>query len=683
MQDSWLSAKADEIQSYADRHDTKKFYDALKAVYGPSPSRSSPLLSADGTTLLTEKKLILERWAEHFNNVLNRPAQINNEAIAHLPQVPINHNLDISPSEDEVCKAIKQMSTGKAPGSDAIPAEVYKSGGPTMLRQLTSLYQSMWIKEQLPQEFRDATIVHIYKRKGDRQSCDNHRGISLLSIASKILARIILNRLLDHLENSHLLPESQSGFRAGRGTIDMVFAARQLQEKCIEQHCDLYTTFVDLTKAFDTVSRDGLWRIMEKFGCPRKFIAIIRQFHDGMTARVLDDGEPSEPFPVSNGVKQGCVLAPTLFSMVFSAMLSDAFRDCESGINIRYRSDGKLFNLRKLQAVTKIKETIVRDLLFADDCALNAGDEQEMQQYMDKLSSACDNFSLTISTKKTEVMYQPAPGNQYLDPQILVNGQMLQAVESFTYLGSTLSHNATIDREITNRISKASSSFGRLRKTVWERRGIKLATKLKVYQAVVLTTLLYGCETWTVYRKHERQINHFHLGCLRNLLHIRWQDKVPDTAVLKQANIPSVTTLIRKAQLRWAGHVARMADDRIPKQLLYGELSNGKRKVGGQKKRFKDSLKVSLKDFCINTDTWESLAADRPAWRSAITAGANTAEQRRLHQAEEKRQMRKTRAANNDRNAATHLCSMCGRGFLARIGLISHLRTHRRNPPPI
>ena len=327
--------------------------------------------------------------------------------------------------------------------------------------------------------------------------------------------------------------------------------------------------------------------------------------------------------------------------------------------------------------------TIVRDFLFADDCTLNAGDEQEMQQYMDKLSSACDNFSLTISTKKTEVMYQPAPGNQYLDPQILVNGQMLQAVESFTYLGSTLSHNATIDREITNRISKASSSFGRLRKTVWERRGIKLATKLKVYQAVVLTTLLYGCETWTLYRKHERQNNHFHLGCLRNLLHIRWQDKVPDTAVLKQANTPSVTTLIPKAQLRWAGHVARMADDRIPKQLLYEELLNGKRKVGGQKKRFKDSLKVSLKDFCINTDTWESLAADRPAWRSAITAGANTAEQRRLHQAEEKRQMRKTRAANNGRNAATHHCSMCGRGFLARIGLISHLRTHRRNPPTI
>ena len=193
-----------------------------------------PLLSADGSTLLTEKNLILERWAEHFNNVLNRPAQINDEAIARLPQVPTNHDLDVLPLEDEVRKSIKQMSTGKAPGSDALPAEVYKSGGPAIVSQLTSLYQSMWSKEQLPQEFRDATIVHIYKRKGNRQSCDNHRGISLLSIAGKILARILLNRLLEHLEMPALLPESQCGFHRGRGTTDMIFAARQLQEKCSE-----------------------------------------------------------------------------------------------------------------------------------------------------------------------------------------------------------------------------------------------------------------------------------------------------------------------------------------------------------------------------------------------------------------------------------------------------------------
>ena len=97
----------------------------------------------------------------------------------------------------------------------------------------------------------------------------------------------------------------------------MIFTARQLQEKCQEQNIDLYMTFVDLTKAFDTVSRDGLWKIMTKFGCPPRYIAMVRQFHDGMQARVQNDGEYSEPFPVTNGVKQGCVMAPTLFSMMF------------------------------------------------------------------------------------------------------------------------------------------------------------------------------------------------------------------------------------------------------------------------------------------------------------------------------------------------------------------------------
>ena len=102
----------------------------------------------------------------------------------------------------------------------------------------------------------------------------------------------------------------------------MVFAARQLQEKSMEQHQDLYMTFVDLTKVFDTVSREGLWNIMSKSGCPDRFVKIVRQLHEGILARVLDDGNASNSFPVTNGVKQGCVLAPTLFSLMFSAMLT-------------------------------------------------------------------------------------------------------------------------------------------------------------------------------------------------------------------------------------------------------------------------------------------------------------------------------------------------------------------------
>ena len=109
----------------------------------------------------------------------------------------------------------------------------------------------------------------------------------------------------------------------------MIFTARQLQEKCQEQKCDLYTTFVDLTKAFDTVSRDGLWKILAKYGCPVKFISIVQQFLDGMRACVQDNDDISEAFAVTNGVKQGCVLAPILFCLVFLVMLQDAFYDSE------------------------------------------------------------------------------------------------------------------------------------------------------------------------------------------------------------------------------------------------------------------------------------------------------------------------------------------------------------------
>ena len=123
-------------------------------------------------------------------------------------------------------------------------------------------------------------------------------------------------------------------------------------------------TFVDLTKAFDTVSREGLWKIMTKFDCLTKFIAMVRQFHDGMLARAQTDGEFSDPFPVTNGVKKGCVLAPTLFSMMFSAMLTAAFQDGGNGIPIRYCFDGKLFNLRRLQAKSKVQTEVLDEFLF-------------------------------------------------------------------------------------------------------------------------------------------------------------------------------------------------------------------------------------------------------------------------------------------------------------------------------
>ena len=193
-------------------------------------------------------------------------------------------------------------------------------------------------------------------------------------------------------------------------------------------------------------------------------------------------------------------------------MLKAAFQDGDNGIPIRYRFDGKLFNLRRLQAKSKVQTEVLDEFLFADDTTKAAPTEEKMQKGVDQMSDSCDSYDLAISIKKTEVVNQPAPGKPYKEPTITVKGQGLQVVDKSTYLGSTLSRVVHIDDEVSARIAKACAAFDRLRGSVWVRSGIRL----KVYKAVVLPTLMYACETWTVYQRHAKLLNHFHTSCHKN-----------------------------------------------------------------------------------------------------------------------------------------------------------------------
>nr|VZI06231.1 unnamed protein product [Spirometra erinaceieuropaei] len=158
----------------------------------------------------------------------------------------------------------------------------------------------------------------------------------------------------------------------------MVFAARQLQQKCQEMQAHLYATFVDLWKIFNAVNHEGLWKIMQKFGCPERSIHIIRQLHDGMMARVTSIGTISEAFVVTNEVKQDCFLVTNPFSLMFTAMLIDAYPDERPEMRMAYRTDEHFLNCKRTQAPTQLSATAVHDLLFVDDCTLNTRTEVDM-----------------------------------------------------------------------------------------------------------------------------------------------------------------------------------------------------------------------------------------------------------------------------------------------------------------
>lgn len=155
--------------------------------------------------------------------------------------------------------------------------------------------------------------MQLYKNKGDKSDCNKYSGNSLLSVFGKVVTRIVLRRR--QVLGERIYPENQCGFRSSRSTVDMIFMLLQLQEKCRKKSVPFYVAFLDLTKAFDTVSSTGLNSVLQRIGFPNTILKIVKSFHDGMQSRVIFDGNVFQCFPVNCGVTQGCVMAPFLLNI--------------------------------------------------------------------------------------------------------------------------------------------------------------------------------------------------------------------------------------------------------------------------------------------------------------------------------------------------------------------------------
>ncbi|XP_036407648.1 uncharacterized protein LOC118793535 [Megalops cyprinoides] len=266
--------------------------------------------------------------------------------------------------------------------------------------------------------------------------------------------------------------------------------------------------------------------------------SMTESFLTDMKGTVQFSGSSSELFNIRSSVKQGCMLAPTLFGTFFALLLKHTFGTATEGIYLRTRSDGRLFSLARLRAKTRVTE---------------------------------------------------AP------PVISINDYELNVIHQFTYLGSTITDNLSLDTQIDKRIGKAAITLARLTTRVWNNPKLTVKTKMAVYDTCVISTLLYGNESWTTYARQERRLNTFHLRGIRHILGISWQDGVPNAEVLSRADPASMFTLLRQRRLGWLGHVHCMEDGRIPKDILYGELASGTRTNGRPKLRYKDVSKRDMK----------------------------------------------------------------------------------------
>ena len=244
----------------------------------------------------------------------------------------------------------------------------------------------------------------------------------------------------------------------------MVFSLHQLQEKCSEQRQPLYIMFIDFTKAFDLVSRKGIFTLPQSIGCPPKLQRMITSFHEGMQGTVQYDDSSSDPFPIRNGVKQGCILAPTLFGIFSSLLLSYTFSQSEDSIYLCTRSDGSLFSPTHLHAKTKVWRELIRELLFADNAALTAHTAEALQLLISCFTCAGREFGLTICLKMTNIMGQDLNSIQ----SISISHYILEVVEDFTYLGSIISSNLSLNAKLNTQIGKTATAVACLAKRVWK-----------------------------------------------------------------------------------------------------------------------------------------------------------------------------------------------------------------------
>jgi hypothetical protein len=590
---AFIEEVAEEAEQAARRGDMGTVYKTTKKLCGQNSSHAGPVKDKQGNTISTESEQA-DRWVQHFREVLNRP-----EPVEPANPEPADQMLDIDtgqPTEAEVTAAIQAMKSGKAAGIDSIHAEMMKADIDTSTKVLTNLFSKVWSEETIPSDWCKGLIVKVPK-KGNLQNCDNWRGITLLSIPSKIFCRIVLTRIQKTVDTQ--LRREQAGFRQGRGCIDQIFALRNIIEQCTEWNASLVINFIDFKKAFDSIHRETLWKILRSYGIPPKIVTLMRKFYEHFECSVIVNGELSEWFSVESGVRQGCIISPILFLIAIDWVMRNTTADKARGIQ------WSLFSQ-------------LEDLDFADDLAILSTTHRHLQEKTDRLERFGKQTGLNINTSKTQVMFI----NPKQEEDITVNGEPLETVEEFTYLGSVISSDNGAKKDIKSRLGKARSAFARLR-PVWRSNQYSLKTKVKLYNSNVKSVLLYGSECWRVVKTDMAKIDVFHNSCLRQLCRIFWPRKISNKELYEMTGCKNVTTEIKRRRFKWLGHVLRMDTNSIPKTALRW-TPQGKRKRGRPKTTWRRTVMSELDELGISWGEAQSRAKDRQDWRSIVAALCST-----------------------------------------------------------
>ncbi|KAJ4947922.1 hypothetical protein JOQ06_009951, partial [Pogonophryne albipinna] len=319
----------------------------------------------------------------------------------------------------ELARAKSTVREGKSAGPDGIPPEVFKYCD---LDDLILDFCNLALLHNMQPDIWSLSNIILVPKAGDLSKPDNYRGISLTCITAKVYNRMILNRIR-HAIDPHLR-ENQNGFREGRTTAAQILALRRMIEEVKKDNLTAVLCFIDFKKAFDSIHRSTIVKILEAYGVPPNLLRAIETMYAGTRARVVTPDGNSEEFDILAGVMQGDTLAPFLFIMVLDYALRKAISGREQDLG---------FTLTPRRS-RRHPTVVLTDLDYADDISLLSDIMEQAQELLNRVESECAKVDLRLNAKKTEVItYNILPEHPRLTT---TEGTVLKEVKDFKYLGS-------------------------------------------------------------------------------------------------------------------------------------------------------------------------------------------------------------------------------------------------------
>ena len=539
----YVEQTCERAQSNFDRNEMHAAFSELKEAKRAIIGR--PKMAANDC--LIPKAELIEHYKELFK------ARETN--IVRLTGEQRERDRELEP--EDIARALQTMKPHKAPGLSGIRAELLKAGGEVLAIPLLRLFNECWSGHTpLPRDWTDAEVVSIYKHKGARKDPNNYRSIFLLDTIGKLYASVVCEKI--KRATNALLSETQFGFRPKRSTEQAILCLRSIIQKSKDSGNPLVIVFVDLKKAFDTIPHEAIINALRKRNCSEQLQNSIEQLMNSPTGYLRGGGS----FSMSRGVRQGSKEGPILFNLVFDDILRESIDPLACGITLKNEC-----------------EWTVKHIEYADDLCLLCKSTAEAEMMLHALIQTLERHKMSLSTEKTKWM-EISPLSDTNGSKIVVNGQEIEKVQNFEYLGSLLDASGDTLCTVRNNVSKARRALTSLRPLL-RTNGIRVKTKAQLVQCFILPILLYGLNTIVLTANASDRLESLMNTARRMIIGCNSRRDIKVEELRKKVKLPSPAALLQTRRLNLYASIMEQDDDRN----IAGTIVHCHMPKGGKSKR--------------------------------------------------------------------------------------------------